>query len=108
MASFSASLIEQKDPNGSAISVLSPSGYWIQTPSPACVVALKAEPSVYTCIQSLGYEFVVSRADVLSEATFDFLVDPSMSLVFIVGAFSGKDGGMSFETLSKGLRGSGR
>ena len=29
MASFSASLFEQKDPHGLAISVLSPSGYWI-------------------------------------------------------------------------------
>ena len=35
MASFSASLLEQKDPHGFAISVFSPSGYWIRTPSPA-------------------------------------------------------------------------
>ena len=46
MASFSASLFEQKDPQALASSVFSPSGYWMSTPSPAFVVALNAEPSV--------------------------------------------------------------
>ena len=76
-------------------------------PSPALIVALKAEPSVYTWMMSVGYEAMVSSAEAFKAAGFDFLFDPSRSLVWMTGSFKGRDGGKVVETLSIGCLGSG-
>ena len=108
MACFSASLLEQKDPQELIISFFSPLGKWMVTPRPAFVVALNAEPSVYTCVISFEYEAIVSSAEAFRFLGLLFLLDPSRSFVLIIGSFNGSDGGRLAGILSHGCAGSGR
>ena len=52
---------------------VAPLGYWITIPAPPSVIALVAEPSVYTCVYVSGGEFSAMLASArlrLIEASF--------------------------------------